>query len=98
MPVTLLTSTVVPKEQNNFLNLSIRSLVLGNDGAEPPWISFFNKLSTEQNLTATKAEDEEVKEQGLGNHRTEYQHLHTHYNTQWLQTLVELLSNRMGAL
>lgn len=41
---------------------------------------------------------EEVKEQGLGKHHPDYHHLHAHHNAQWPQTMVELLSNRMGAL
>lgn len=54
---------------------------------------FLQQTSIEQNLTATETamEEEEVTEQGLGNHHTEYQHLHTHTSQQ------TMASNHGGA-
>lgn len=59
---------------------------------------FFPSTSIEQNLTVTEAaiKEEEVAEQGLGNHQTKYQHLHTH-TSQRLQTTVELPLQKDGS-
>lgn len=84
VPVTLLTSIFMPKEQNNFfLNLSIKSLVIScflKWWHRATMEFFLQQTSTEQNLTATEIaiKEEEITEQVLGNHHTEYQHLHTH--------------------